>query len=386
MAHDWLDDLDAHLTRLRAEHRHRSLHAVDRSAAVVERDGRSLVNFAGNDYLALATHPRLAAAVADAARQSGVGAGASRLVSGHLDLHQKLEQRFAAFKHAEAALVLPTGYMANRAALTALAGSDDLICLDKLNHASLIDAARASGATVRVYPHADLAKLERLLSRAGDRPGRRLIVTDAVFSMDGDCADLPALVDLRDRYGAMLIVDEAHGTGVLGEAGSGLAEHQHVAGRIDVTVSTASKALGSLGGIITAGRTVIDAIVNLARPFIYTTAVPPTQVAAIDAALDVIADEPQRRWRLAEHAAYLRGALRKGGWAVPDDPTPIIPLVVGDNAAALALSGRLEAAGVLAPAIRPPTVPPGSARLRITCRADHTPDHLRMLIDAIGRR
>lgn len=387
MVDGWSDQLRADLQHSRTEGLARSLQSVDHCSRIVTRGERELLNLAGNDYLALASHPRLRDAVTDAAARYGVGSGASRLVSGHLAIHEALEQRFARFKHAEAALVMPTGYMANLAVLTALAGPNDLICLDKLNHASLIDAARASGATVRVFPHRDHAKLERLLGRAtvaGSAPRRRFIVTDSVFSMDGDFADLPGLCTLRDRYDAILVVDEAHGTGVLGATGSGLAEHQVVADRIDVTVSTASKALGSLGGIVTGSRLVIDTLINRARPFIYTTAAPPTQVVAIDAALDVLRDEPQRRQRLGELSARFRTGLREMGWAVADDPTPIVPLVIGEASEAMAFAERLTEAGYLIPAIRPPTVPPGTSRLRVSLRADLLDDDIDRIVAAIG--
>jgi 8-amino-7-oxononanoate synthase len=379
----WLHQLREELTRRESAHLLRQLRPLDRCARVVHRHGRSLLNLAGNDYLALATHPHLIEAAAEAARRFGAGAGASRLVTGSLDVHHLLEQRLAEFKHAEAALLLPTGYMANLAVLTSLAAPGDLVCIDKLNHASLIDAAQFSGADVRVFPHRQLDKLKRLLERSTAR--RRLIVTDSVFSMDGDCADLPALCELRDRYEAVLIVDEAHGTGVLGTTGSGLAEEQGVSGAIDVTISTASKALGSLGGIVTARQVVIDTLINSARPFVYTTATTPIQAACISAALDVVRDEPERRVRLRMLASNLRRMLRESGWGVAEDITPIVPVIVGESSAALAMSQRLEDAGFLIPAIRPPTVAPGSARLRITLRCDLLDEDLERLVAALGK-
>lgn len=347
---------------------------------------RPLLNLAGNDYLALAQHPDIAAAVASAARHDGVGSGAARLITGHLDLHQQCEARFAAFKHAPAALLLPTGYMANLAALTALAGAPDVILLDKLCHASLIDAARASGATVRVYPHLHTDKLARLLARCRDAR-RRLIVTDSVFSMDGDMADLPTLCALARAHDALLVVDEAHGTGVLGDDGSGLCALQSVSAAVDVVISTASKALGSLGGIVTGDQLVIDTLVNRARPFIYSTAVPPPQVAAINAALEVVAREPQRRERLQELTTHLRAGLAELGFAVDRElPTPIVPVIVGSAAAALRLSALLEEDGFCVPAVRPPTVAPGSARLRVTLRCDLTFDEIAHFLQALARR
>ena len=393
------DQLAAELDRFERLGRRRTLRAVDAVGKRVTRDGRALLNLASNDYLGLSTHPHLREVAAAAARDHGVGATASRLIVGHLDRHAALEARFADFKHAEAALVLPTGYTANLAVLTALAGPGDLVCLDKLVHASLIDAARASGAALRAFPHLDTHKLDRLLARHRDavdavtdpltgldRPARRLVVTDSVFSMDGDTADLPALLDRCDEHDATLIVDEAHGTGVLGETGAGLAEAQSVAGRVPITISTASKALAGLGGIVTADRVVIDALVHRARPLIYTTGVPPTQVAALDAALDVLADEPERRRRLAELSTRVRGELAERGWALPTTPhaTPILPLIVGDERAALDLAARLEAAGIFGVAIRPPTVAPASSRVRLCLRADLTDAEVDEVLAAVG--
>ena len=408
----WLGEIRDDLEQLRAAALLRRLEEVQAAGPMLRRGARDLVNLASNDYLGLASHPHLRAAAVAAIEAHGTGAGSSRLVVGHLAPHARAEQRFAAFKHAQAALLCPTGFMANLAVLTALAGPGDLVCLDKLCHASLIDAARASGALVRVFPHLGYAKLERLLQDRAKTPRldksaspglsprnpgvsrapRKLIVTDSIFSMDGDAADLPALCDLADRYDAILIVDEAHGTGVLGPSGAGLGELQGVSKRIDVTVSTASKALGGLGGIVTARREVIDALVNHARCFIYTTAVPPAQAAVLEAALDILRDEPWRRQRLAELSARLTAQLAPLGLlpaprGQPSPPvvTPIIPLVVGTPQRALALAEHLARHGLYAPAIRPPTVAPGSCRVRVSLRADLDDAVLDRLVDALSR-
>lgn len=381
------------LRGLREADRLRTLGVAESSGRTIAIDGRDVVNLASNDYLALSTHPKLIEAAVQATRHHGVGSGASRLVSGTQPMHEQVETRFAEFKHAEAALLLPTGYTANLAVLTTLAGPDDLILADKLVHASLIDAARASDATLRTYPHLDLDRAEAMLKRHRSRSvSRCLLVTDSVFSMDGDCADLPALCDLADRYDASLVIDEAHGTGVLGADGSGLASAQGVEHRIyhcgtgGVAISTASKALGGLGGIIAADRAVIDLIINKARPFIYSTAVPPAQAAAIDAAIDVIRDEPDRRKRLVEWSASLRDELRASGWPIDEAQhvTPIIPLITGEVSAALKLQAQLLACDIFAPAIRPPTVPPGGSRVRLSLRSDLTRDDVRQVIDAVG--
>ncbi|MEX2213043.1 MAG: 8-amino-7-oxononanoate synthase [Phycisphaeraceae bacterium] len=365
--------------------------AEPQSGRCVIRDGKRLLNLAGNDYLGLSQHPRLKQAACEAIARFGTGAGASRLVSGHSALHAQVEAQFAAFKHAQAALICPTGYMANLAAVTALAGPGDLVCIDKLSHASLIDAAFASGATVRVFPHLNVEKLERILSR-GRESKHRFILTDSVFSMDGDVTDLPSLCSLAEEYGAMLIVDEAHGTGVLGENGAGLCEAQGVSERVDVVISTASKAMGGLGGIITSKQVIIDTIVNHARAFIYTTAVPAGQVAAIGAAIDVIREEPQRRRRLKEITRQVRGQL--AAWnllpsceaASGGIITPIVPLITGSAESALSLENHLASRGILAPAIRPPTVAPGSSRVRISLRADMTEQEVSTLIEALRER
>ena len=399
-------ELEHDLARLADENRRRAVRPVPRSARAVELDGQTLINLAGNDYLGLSAHPRVKAAARAAIDADGTGAGASKLIVGHLDAHERLERRFAAFKHAEAAALLPTGYMANLAAITALAGPGDQICLDKLNHASLIDAGRLSGAELRTFPHHGYDKLERLLERgprdsgaqpSPTRPPRQLIVTDSVFSMDGDVADLPRLCEIAERFEAVLIVDEAHATGLLGETGAGLCQRQGVSDRVDVVISTASKGLGGLGGIVTAAEPVIETLHNRARSMIYTTGAPPAQAAQIEAALDVVRDEPWRRERVADLSRRLRAALSEQGWRLaggeaPDDAhggqacevgeahgaiaTPIVPLVVGSNERALSLASHLRARGILAAPIRYPTVPPGAARVRLSLRADLTDEDM----------
>jgi 7-keto-8-aminopelargonate synthetase-like enzyme len=401
----------------------RALTPVAGSKPTLTIDGQPLINLASNDYLGLSQHPRLKAAAKEAIDTDGNGAGASRLITGSLDRHHAIEQQFARFKHAGAALLLPTGYMANLAAITALAGPGDRICLDKLNHASLIDAAKMSGAEVRTFPHRGYGKLERLLGRADNdraatpgrktpqspspsddgesRPQRTLILTDSVFSMDGDVADLPRLCDLAERHDACLIVDEAHATGVLGASGAGLCEAQGVVDRVDVVISTASKALGSLGGLVTAAPVVIETLINHARSAIYTTAVPPAMAGCLEAALSVLAAEPERRERLASLSQWVRGELAAMGWLADENGltvnakddhtlppaertgTPIIPLQVGDPHRAMALSRHLRDHGILAAPIRYPTVAPGTDRVRLSLRADLTDRQIQTLLWAV---
>lgn len=389
---DLSTDSAQQLFELEGTNRLRHLRVGTPQGRFIEVDGRRLLNLASNDYLGLSQHPKLIEAAIEATQKHGVGAGASRLLSGTQRVHDELEERFAAFKHAEAALILPTGYTANLAVLTTLAKAGDLIVMDKLVHASLIDAARASAAEVRTFPHLDLDRAEQVLQR--HTGGRRFIVTDSIFSMDGDCADLPALCDLADRSDASLILDEAHGTGVLGNDGSGLAEAQGVGERVyasgagGLVISTASKALGGLGGLITANRPVIDLLINKARPFIYSTAMPPAHAATIMAALKMIHDEPQRRHGLIARTRHLLGRLSELGWAVPlrDYATPIIPLIVGNEQAALDLADRLKEHGFFAPAIRPPTVAPGSSRVRLSLRSDLTHKDIDRVTNAIGSK
>lgn len=348
-------------------------------------DGREVVLFCTNDYLGLAADPRVARAAADEIARSGWGAGSSRLVGGGRPAHERLELALADFKGAQAALTFPTGYQANLAALGAVAGGEDCVFLDKLNHASLIDGARLCGARVRVYPHGDVGKLAELLADSGAFR-RRVIAVDAVFSMDGDVAPLPEIVELAERHSAITVVDEAHGTGVLGETGAGAAELLGVADRITLTVGTLSKALGGLGGYVVGRREWIDLIVNRGRTFLFTTAAPPAQAAAALCALDIMRSEPERRARLHANARRVRAALSDLSPPPADTPagSPIIPVVFGSAQRATAASEFLFERGLFVPAIRPPTVPAGGSRLRISVSAAHEPADLDRLIAAVG--
>jgi 8-amino-7-oxononanoate synthase len=385
MAQEGNDGWAEQLADLAARGLRRELRVVAPApAGRVRIAGRTLCDFSSNNYLNLATHPRVVAAVQSAVQEWGWGTGASALISGHTALHQQLEARLAAFKGAEAALVFSTGFQANLAAIAGLAGEGDVVLLDKLDHASIIDGARASGAVLRVFPHRNCEKLERLLEGASDAR-RRVIVTDSLFSMDGDFADLPRLVELKRRYDAQLVIDEAHATGVVGQHGRGLAEAMGVESEIDVTVGTLSKALGGIGGFVAGRRELIDWLVNTARAFIYTTALPAAACAAALAALEVI-DSPdgrERRERLLNMAELLRRELAGRGFDVGGSSSQIVPVVVGEAEAAVQISRTLEEQGMLVPAIRPPTVPRGRARLRISLCSEHTPADVEALIAAI---
>ncbi len=360
------DELSCELSRLEEEHLLRVFRNIEsEQGVVVEIDGKSFVNFCSNNYLNLSTHPKVVAASREAAGKFGTGGGASRHVSGNHALYEALEGKTAAFKGHESCLVFPTGYMANVGVLSALCGKNDVIFSDELNHASLIDGCRLSRAETKVYPHCDVNALESLLSE-NTNAKHKFIVTDGIFSMDGDCAPIPEIVKTAEKYDATLIVDDAHGTETLGENGKGIAEYFRLEGKIPVVVGTYSKALGSLGGFVCASSTVIDYLKNKARSLIYTTALPPSVLAASCAALDVAQEEPWRREKLQENAKLLRESLIKAGYNVGHGEHHIIPVIVGDTEKTLALSQKLYDAGILAVAIRPPTVPEGTSRIRFS--------------------
>lgn len=347
-------------------------------------DGRPVLNMCSNDYLGLAADTRLADAAREAMAEEGWGSGASRLVCGNLAAHRVLEETLADFKKTEAALVFSSGYMANVGILAGLFGRDDIIFSDRLNHASIVDGIQLSRARHHRYPHLDMAALEEGLKSAGSYR-RRLIVTDSVFSMDGDMAPLDRIVDLARRYGCGVMVDEAHALGVLGPGGRGAVEHFGLEGQVDIQMGTLSKAAGALGAYVCGGAALKEVLVNRARSLIYTTGMPPAMAAAARRGIELIAGEPQRRVRLLEHAAAFRSVLREMGCDILKSETPIIPVMVRDDAAALEASRRLLEQGILVAAIRPPTVPAGTARLRFTVTAAHTPEDLDRVAEAVRR-
>lgn len=350
-------------------------------------DGRPLLAFASNDYLGLAADPRLVEAAVAAVRRWGVGAGASHFLGGHFRPHQELEEQLATFVGAERALFFSTGYMANLGVVPALAGRGDVIFADRLNHASLIDAVRLSLAFNHRYPHLDVAVLEGQL--AANRAKQRLILTDAVFSMDGDIAPLPELLALAESYDAWLVVDDAHGFGVLGPQGRGTLTHHGLkpGGRI-LLMGTLGKAAGVAGAFIAGDSTVIEWLTQKARTAMFTTATPPMLAAVLQESLKLIESADDRRAHLQSLIARLRAGLAplcaRSGWRLPPSSTPIQPLVIGDNHATVALAEALKARGVWAPAIRPPTVPEGQARLRISLSAAHTEAQVDRLLDALA--
>jgi len=377
----------AELARLEQQHLARRRRIIDSPCGPhMVVDGRPCLAFCSNDYLGLAGHPDLVAALCDGARRWGAGSGASHLVSGHLRPHEELEQRLAEFAGMPRALLFSAGYLANLGVVPALVGRGDAIFADRLNHASLIDAAQASGAQHRRYAHGDTAALERLL--AADGTGDRLILSDAVFSMDGDLAPLPRLLELAQRYDAWLVIDDAHGFGVLGPQGRGsLAHFGLAASERTLYVGTFGKAAGLAGAFVAGHDNVIEWLAQRARTHVFTTAPPPALSCALMKSLDLIAAADERRARLRQLVGRLRrglaGPAAERGWRLADSPTPIQPIVVGGNAAALALSAALEARGIWVPAIRPPTVPSGTARLRVSLSAAHDEADVDALLGAL---
>jgi len=367
-----LDFIPAELRALEEAGLQREVRALDSAQEPeVVLDGDRLILLASNNYLGLATDPRVVEAAVEAARRWGAGTGSARLISGGMRLHDELEQRLAAFKRTESALLFSSGYLANLGTISALVSRGDAIFSDELNHASIVDGARLSHADVHVYRHADPEHLATLLREHGAR-GRRLVVTDTVFSMDGDLAPLHELVEASERHNAILMVDEAHATGVVGPGGRGAVAHFGLEGRVPVVMGTLSKALGSAGGYIAGSSDLIAYLRNRARAFIFDTAPTPPTVAAAAAALGILEREPQRPERVRALARLLADGLRATGFVVPQPAAAIVPVVVGAADAALAFARALRGQGVLVPAIRPPSVAPGTARLRATVMATHT--------------
>lgn len=348
-------------------------------AASVTLDGQGLINFGSNDYLGLSADPRLAAAATKASASEGWGSGASPLVSGRASSHAELERRLAAYEGTEAALVFPSGFAANTGVIAALVDAPDAIFGDAKNHASLIDGCRLARAERFVYRHCDCDSLESLLRRAQGKHRRRLIVTDTLFSMDGDLAPLARIAELAEHYDAMLMVDEAHATGVFGAQGRGVLEHlgetsPDLEARVDVRVGTLSKALGSGGGFVCGSQSLIDWLANRARTYVFSTAQPAATSAAAIAALEIVRQEPARGRELLNEASALRGRLCADGWDCGRSASQIVPLYVGDPERTMQLASELRRAGFFVPGIRPPSVPKGESLLRISLCRHHTPD------------
>jgi glycine C-acetyltransferase/8-amino-7-oxononanoate synthase len=379
------DQLGAEMEQLRVDGLYRTLRTVASAQGPrIVLDDREFLNFSSNDYLGLANDPVLKRAAADAIEKYGVGAGASRLVSGNLEPYRQLEDNLARFKNKEAAIVFGSGYAANVGTITALVGEGDVVILDKLDHASIIDGARQSGATIRVYPHKNLKKLEDILEQSQSFR-RKLIVTETVFSMDGDLAPLAEIVALK-KHGAWLMVDEAHATGLYAKNRRGLAEATGVEDKIDVTLGTLSKALGCAGGFVVGSQALIDCLRNRARSLIYSTALPPAVCAAGAAAVDFVMSDAgsERRDQLWRNVSELKNGLSVLG-IQNESRSPIIPVIIGDEGKAVSLSQQLYDRGIFVPAIRFPTVPKGKARLRVTVTAAHSMEDIRRFINEFPR-
>jgi len=350
-------------------------------------DGREVINLSSNNYLGLANDPRLREAAMRAVEEYGAGTASVRTIAGTMSLHAELERRLAAFKRTEAAVVFQSGFTANAGTVAAILGRGDVIISDELNHASIIDGCRLSRAEIKIFPHKDVAAMRQLLEES--RGARRvLVITDGVFSMDGDIAPLPDIVAVAKEYGAITMVDDAHASGVLGESGRGTVDHFGLHGQVDIQVGTLSKAIGVLGGYVAGSRLLIDYLIQRARPFLFSTSHPPAVTAACLAALDILETEPERIRRLWDNARYFRDGLTDAGFDVRSSETPIIPVIVGEGERAMRFSNRLFEEGVFAQGIAFPTVPRGKARVRTIVTAAHTRDDLGQALAAfckVGR-
>ena len=372
------------LERIKKSGLYRELNIVESAQGThLEIKGKTYLSFCSNNYLGLANNPLVIKAVKDAVGKYGWGAGASRLVSGNMRLHEVLEGEISKFKGKEASIVFPTGYMANIGTISSLVSKGDLVICDKLNHASIIDGCRLSGADFRVYPHCDMKKLENVLKKA-TKYSRKLIVTDTVFSMDGDIAPLPDIVRIAHKYKAMVMADEAHGTGVFGKRGGGVVEHFNLSKKIDIVMGTLSKAVGSLGGYVSGDEDLINFLRNKARPFMYTTALPPAVCAASIAGIKLIQKNPLLRKSLWNNVRYLKKELDLLNFNLNPSESPIISILIGDAKKAVDVSKLLYKKGILIPAIRPPTVPTRSSRLRMTVMSTHTRKDLERLLEVLS--
>jgi 8-amino-7-oxononanoate synthase len=380
---EFYQELARDLRELQDKNLFRGLRTVSGPPAEwVEIAGKRLLNLSSNNYLGLAGHPLLKKGALEAVERLGCGATASRLIVGNFDLYEEAEKELADFKNTEAALIFNSGYTANVGIITSLVTKGDLVLSDKLNHASIIDGILLSKADYIRYQHRDLSSLEKALDQAkGYR--RKLIVTDTVFSMDGGFAPLPEIVALKEHYGAILMIDEAHGGGIFGDHGRGVAEFYDVAKKVEVNMGTLSKAFGCAGAYVAGKKILIDYLLNKARSLIFTTGLPPAVVGSILAALQVVRTEKWRREQVLFKAAWMRERLQAAGFNLLNGQSQIIPVIIGDNETTLEFSRRLMAANILAVAIRPPTVPANSARLRLTVMATHREEDLEMAVAAV---
>jgi glycine C-acetyltransferase len=379
--HDAIEDLKAkHL------HFHLKILAGEQKP-VANFDGKEVINLSSNNYLGLTTHPKLRRAAIDATRKFGVGSGAVRTIAGTMKMHLDLEAQIAAFKKVEACVVFQSGFTANAGTVSAILGKDDLVISDELNHASIIDGCRLSRATIKVFKHKDAADCERVLQESRDWNGKKLLISDGVFSMDGDIANLPALCDLAEKYNCIMMVDDAHSSGVLGNRGRGTIDHLNCHGRVDIQVGTLSKAIGSIGGYVCGSRDLIDFLQQRARPFLFSTSHPPSVTATCQAAFELLDSDAGEKLirKLWANTKFFKRKLKKLGFNTGKSETPITPILVGEAAKAFQFSRELFAEGVFAGAIGFPTVPEGKARLRTIVTATHKRADLERAAEIIGR-
>ena len=361
----------------------------DEQDAVCTYDGKRVINLASNNYLGLTTHPKLREAAMEATRTLGVGSGAVRTIAGTMRIHMELEEKIARFKNVEACVVFQSGFTANAGTVSSILGKEDFILSDELNHASIIDGARLSKAKIKVFRHKDVAHCEEILRELENEPGRKLIITDGVFSMDGDIGPVDKLAALAEKYGAIMMVDDAHASGVLGRNGRGSVDHLNCHGMVDIQVGTLSKAIGSLGGYVCGSRDLIEFLYHRARPFLFSTSHPPSVAASCLAAFDVLENEPERIDRLWDNTRYFKAELAGlgfdiGGKSTPSSETPITPILVGEGRKAMAFSRALFEAGVMATGIAFPTVQEGKARIRTIMTSEHTRAQLDQALETLS--
>jgi glycine C-acetyltransferase len=360
----------------------------DEQGPVCTYDGKRVINLASNNYLGLCDHPKLREAAIDATKKYGVGSGAVRTIAGTMKIHLELEEKIAAFKGVEACVVFQSGFTANAGTVSSILGKEDFILSDELNHASIIDGARLSRAKIKVFRHKDAAHCEELLKEIQNEPGRKLVITDGVFSMDGDIGPVDKLCDLADKYGAIMMVDDAHASGVLGRNGRGSVDHFHCTQRVDVQVGTLSKAIGALGGYVCGSRDLIDYLYHRARPFLFSTSHPPSVAATCIAAFDLLENEPERIERLWSNTRYFKEQLAAagfdiGGRSTPTSETPITPIIIGDGKKTMDFSRALFEAGLMATGIAFPTVPEGKARVRTIMTSEHTREQIDQALETL---
>jgi glycine C-acetyltransferase len=386
-----LQHLTTQLDELRQKGTHFRLRVLDdMQAPVCTYDGKQVINLASNNYLGLTADARLREAAIQATRDYGVGSGAVRTIAGTMKIHMELEEKIARFKNVEACVVFQSGFTANSGTVSAILGKEDFIISDELNHASIIDGARLSRAKIKVFRHKDAAHAEELLKEVQNEPGRKLIITDGVFSMDGDIGPVDKLCDLAEKYGAIMMVDDAHASGVLGKNGRGSVDHFNCHGRVDIQVGTLSKAIGALGGYVCGSKDLIDFLYHRARPFLFSTSHPPAVTATCIAAFDILEQEPERIDRLWENTRYFKQELARlgfdiGGVTTPASETPITPIIVGDGRRTMDFSRALFDAGLMATGIAFPTVPEGKARIRTIMTSEHTRGQIDQALDILDK-